>query len=648
MWGQISINEIARQPAISPRPIASWPMASWLRHGRGRRTRFACFILGFCASPIVLQQAASANAVTGWNQELQRIISLTSVNLVDGPPEVARELAIVTASMFDAVNAATGLSYKPYAYSGPAVPGVSAEAAALAAGYQAVVGIFNDQAWQTPTGAGAAATALTIGQQFFSNALNGLGLPQGPGGVPDLSGCASPAGPLIAVCGGLALGAKSGLAVLSKQANDGSQAAIINGLNVYMPPGSGTVPGVYIPPSNRPAMFPTWGTVTPLGLSSSTVQAIAAQTIPGPPAINTPAYANGLLLTECTGTGAPLSASVTAACAAAGIAPRTAAEAAAAFFWNDPGGTYQPPGHWLEITNGVIQSQNLDTLQAARVSMLVSIAQTDAGIPAWGSKYQFNLWRPTNAIQDCGPANDGSVTWNPHFKSCSEDWTSLIATPPHPDYVAGHPAFSGAAATVLKNFFHTDNIAFSSVSQSYCNGGTARRGGNGLGEIEVCTVNAGNPLFAPTVDTIWSLPGMSKQAACEDVGGVFSAANTSCTIAGTTFVWSATQSGCSDVVNGGANDSPLICPITENFHSFSSAANGADGSEFSRVFGGIHTPFAVSDSLALGNALGQAVSAQFDLPEPATWAIIVSSIVLLAPVLLTQSRRQRRIRLHRR
>ena len=636
MWGQISINEISPQPAISPRQ----------RHGRGRRTRFACFILGLCTPPIVLPivlpPAASANAVTSWNQELQRIVSLTSANLVDGPPEVARELAIVTASMFDAVNAATGLSYQSYAYGGPAVTGVSTEAAALAAGYQAVVGIFNDQAWQTPTGAGAAAIALTIGQQFFSNALNGLGLPQGPGGVPNLSGCASPAGPLVAVCGGLALGAKSGLAVLTKQANDGSQAAILNGLNIYTPPGSGTVPGVYIPPSSRPAMFPTWGTVTPLGLSSSTVQAIAAQTIPGPPAINTPAYANGLLSTECSGSGAPLTAAVAVNCAAAGIAPRTAAQAASALFWNDPGGTYQPPGHWLEITNTVIQSQNLDTLQAARVSMLVSIGQTDAGIPAWGSKYQFNLWRPTNAIQNCGPANDGSVTWNPQFKSCSQNWTSLIATPPHPDYVAGHPAFSGAAATILKNFFHTDNIAFSSVSQSYCNGGAAWRGGNGLGEIEACTVNAGNPLFAPAVDTIFSLPGMSKQAACEDVGGVFSAANISCKINGSTFVWSATQSGCSDIVNGGGNNSPLICPITENFTSFSSAASGANGSESSRVFGGIHTPFAVADALALGNAIGQAVSAQFDLPEPATWAILLSSIVLLAPVRPKRRMRPRR------
>ena len=39
-------------------------------------------------------------------------------------------------------------------------------------------------------------------------------------------------------------------------------------------------------------------------------------------------------------------------------------------------------------------------------------------------------------------------------------WSSLISTPPHPDYVAGHPAFSGAAATVLASFFGTDNIAF--------------------------------------------------------------------------------------------------------------------------------------------------------------------------------------------
>jgi hypothetical protein len=49
----------------------------------------------------------------------------------------------------------------------------------------------------------------------------------------------------------------------------------------------------------------------------------------------------------------------------------------------------------------------------------------------------------------------------------------LIATPPHPDYVAGHPTFSQAAATVLDDFFGTDDISFCSTSLPYTNAGAA-------------------------------------------------------------------------------------------------------------------------------------------------------------------------------
>jgi len=46
-------------------------------------------------------------------------------------------------------------------------------------------------------------------------------------------------------------------------------------------------------------------------------------------------------------------------------------------------------------------------------------------------------------------------------KLAPSTWTSLIATPPFPDYVSGHSAFSGAAATVLAFFYGTDSMEFS-------------------------------------------------------------------------------------------------------------------------------------------------------------------------------------------
>jgi PAP2 superfamily len=43
-------------------------------------------------------------------------------------------------------------------------------------------------------------------------------------------------------------------------------------------------------------------------------------------------------------------------------------------------------------------------------------------------------------------------------------WSSFIVTPPFPDYVSGHSAFSGAAAKVLGMFYGTDSIPFATGS----------------------------------------------------------------------------------------------------------------------------------------------------------------------------------------
>jgi hypothetical protein len=100
----------------------------------------------------------------------------------------------------------------------------------------------------------------------------------------------------------------------------------------------------------------------------------------------------------------------------------------------------------------VLQQQGVtDELQQARLGAMLGTAVADAGIAAWETKYlpfpTGTLWRSNNAIQDCNG-------WNALFTTCDPTWTSSIATPPHPDYVAGHPTFSQAAATVLAGHPH--------------------------------------------------------------------------------------------------------------------------------------------------------------------------------------------------
>ena len=88
-------------------------------------------------------------------------------------------------------------------------------------------------------------------------------------------------------------------------------------------------------------------------------------------------------------------------------------------------------------------------------------------------------------------------------------------------------------------------------------------------------------------------------------------------------------------VNTSYNRSPLICPITIAFAGFQAASSGDLGSTFSRVVGGIHTSQAVTGALAMGNAIGQAVSNEGNVPEPGTLAVLV---VALAGVVVSRRR----------
>jgi hypothetical protein len=402
---------------------------------------------------------ARADAVTLWNTEMLSLIRQTSGLLVNGPPEVAREIAILTTSMFDAVNAASGSPFVPYAYTGGPVSGASAEAAALAAGYTALTSIFSNPIWGTPGGGNAALISGVILPQInntYNTALTALG-----GGA--------------AVTAGVNLGIAAGNAVTAARAADGSSTAILMGLTPQYAPGSGTVPGVYVPPSatgGRPAMFPQWGSVAPFGVTAAQGAAArnAATTAPD---ISTLHYAQGLLETQCMGfhPSVPLTGAAQSACAAAGHVGRTQAQIDAALFWNDPGTTLQPPGHWLQIATTIANSQGLTMLQNARLTSLVGMGLMDAGLYAWDSKYIFNIWRPATAIQACDTvANDGSVTWNADYDTCQTNWQSLIRIPPHPDYLAGHPAFSAAAAGLITGYLGVDGIPFCSGSDPYVNG----------------------------------------------------------------------------------------------------------------------------------------------------------------------------------
>jgi hypothetical protein len=175
---------------------------------------------------------ARADAVQMWNAEMLSIIRQTSPLIVDGPPEVAREIAILGTAMSDAARATTSGAWLPYAYTGGAASGASTEAAVLAAGYQSLTSIFSNSIWANTTmvgaqTAGSAAVQTNVLNQIsnaYSTALSSLGGSQ-------------------AVTDGVAAGIAAANAVTAKRANDGAIAAITAGIFGNMGTNSG-VPAV--------------------------------------------------------------------------------------------------------------------------------------------------------------------------------------------------------------------------------------------------------------------------------------------------------------------------------------------------------------------------------------------------------------------
>jgi membrane-associated phospholipid phosphatase len=129
---------------------------------------------------------------------------------------------------------------------------------------------------------------------------------------------------------------------------------------------------------------------------------------------------------------------------------RTADQTQIALFWKDPTSAAYAFGHWNEIAQQVSVEQGLGLVADARLFALLNLAEADAIISVWDTKYTYNFWRPVTAIQFSG---DSAL--NPATES-DPTWTPLITTPNFPSYTSAHSTVSGAAAAVLTSLFGPD------------------------------------------------------------------------------------------------------------------------------------------------------------------------------------------------
>jgi hypothetical protein len=113
---------------------------------------------------------------------------------------------------------------------------------------------------------------------------------------------------------------------------------------------------------------------------------------------------------------------------------------------------------WNETLRQIADAQTMSVGDGARLFALANLAAADAAMAVWDSKVFYNFWRPVTAVLEGD--NDGNAR-TVGVPAPAVPWTSLIGTPPYPDYVSGANGLTGAFTGMLRLFFETDSISFS-------------------------------------------------------------------------------------------------------------------------------------------------------------------------------------------
>ena len=123
-----------------------------------------------------------------------------------------------------------------------------------------------------------------------------------------------------------------------------------------------------------------------------------------------------------------------------------------------------PAGHWMGIIAILCGQQKAGEIKTAAIYALTSCAIFDGFISCWYEKYRSKMVRPITVIRE----------------TLQPEWSSLLQTPPFPEYISGHSVITSAAASVLThqigdNIFFTDTAeleylglqrSFSSIQQA--------------------------------------------------------------------------------------------------------------------------------------------------------------------------------------
>jgi PAP2 superfamily len=294
------------------------------------------------------------DVVLRWNEVLLRAIKADRTP----PPQAARNMALVHAAIYDAVNAVQP-AHRAFRVDARATLPTAPEAAAAIAAHRTLVELYPGQVERFDRALDESMADIADGQTKTQ---------------------------------GMVLGNYVAEKVLDWRREDGSRRRA-----AHRP---GTAVGVWrpTPPDFRPGLLPQWPAVAPFAVTNPSDFRAAP-----PPALTSREYTAGFQ--EVKGLGARDSTA------------RTAEQTLIARFWADGDGTVTPPGHWNRIAQEAARQRGNALADNARLFALLNVSLADAGIVCWDCKFHYALWRPITAIrhagQDDNPDTEPDPDWAP-------------------------------------------------------------------------------------------------------------------------------------------------------------------------------------------------------------------------------------------
>jgi len=209
--------------------------------------------------------------------------------------------------------------------------------------------------------------------------------------------------------------------ILLWAATDGGEDGQFHNFPAEYTPPSGPKYWVPTPPGFLPALQPYWGSNRPFLVAN------IAETRPAPPPEfsvepNSLCFKRAMEVYNTVNTLTP-------------------EQKDTALFWSDdPVTTATPPGHSISILNQLIEKENVNLDVAVEAFAKLGIGVSDAFVSCWKTKYETVYLRPITYIN----------------KYIDPDWTTVLSTPPFPEYTSGHSIQSGALAEIMTDLFGED------------------------------------------------------------------------------------------------------------------------------------------------------------------------------------------------